>query len=156
MPHFLARAGNSVWLSSSPKKESKTTLYVSSVTSLGLLRYSCVVGTSSGRTTGAERRSGAAVGWERGKNGVKGLSTACGERGRYGRRSGRRKGVGSARSRERSRAEAGSTAQRSQMLRYSTLGIKDLGPRTKEGLDQAGEAMAGGRIGELELLSVSS
>jgi hypothetical protein len=53
-------------------------------------------------------------------------------------------------------AEAGSTAQRSQILTSSTLGIKDLGPRTKDGLGQAGEerVMAGGRMGELESLSV--
>jgi hypothetical protein len=37
------------------------------------------------------------------------------------------------------------------------FGIEDLGPLTKEGLGQVGEdrAMVGGRMGELELLSVS-
>jgi hypothetical protein len=40
------------------------------------------------------------------------------------------------------RAETGSTAQRSQMLASSTLGIEDLGPRTKDGLGQAGEEKA--------------
>jgi hypothetical protein len=69
--------------------------------------------------------------------------------------------VGKARSgggRSTRSAEAGSTAQRSQMLTSSTFGIEDLGPRTKEGLGLAGEerAMAGGRMGKLELLSVSS
>jgi hypothetical protein len=52
------------------------------------------------------------------------------ERGRYGKRSGSRKCVGSARSggrRSTRRAEAGSTTQRSQMLTSSTLGIEDLG-----------------------------
>ncbi|KAJ7907153.1 hypothetical protein B0H13DRAFT_1879866 [Mycena leptocephala] len=82
------------------------------------------------------------------------------ERGRYGKRSGSRKCVGNARSRGRTnrrRAEAGSTAQRSHTLTSSTLGIEDLDPRTKEGLGQVGEerAKAGGRMGELELLSVS-
>ncbi|KAJ7834930.1 hypothetical protein B0H13DRAFT_2288521 [Mycena leptocephala] len=124
-------------------------------------RVSCVVGTSSGRTAAAERRSGAGVGWERSKNGVKGLSMRCRGRGRYGRRRARRKCVGRARSvgrRSTRRVEAGSTAQRSQMLMSSILGIEYLGPRTKDGLGQAGEkrAKAGGRIGELELLSVSS
>lgn len=44
------------------------------------------------------------------------------------------------------RAEAGSTAQWSQMLTSSTFGIEDLSPRTKDGLGQAVEerAMAGG------------
>ncbi|KAJ7847776.1 hypothetical protein B0H13DRAFT_2285528 [Mycena leptocephala] len=124
-------------------------------------RVSCVIGTSSGRTAAAERRSGAGVGWERKKNGVKGLSMCCRGRGRYGRRRGRRKCIGRARSggrRSTRRAEVGPTAQRSQMLMSSTLGIEDLGPQTKDGLGQAGEkrAKAGGRMGDLELLSVSS
>ncbi|KAJ7923146.1 hypothetical protein B0H13DRAFT_2405378 [Mycena leptocephala] len=98
----------------------------------------------SGRTTAAERRSGAGMGCERRKNGVNGLPMACRGRGVYGRRRGRRKCVGSARSTHR--AEAGSTAQRSQMLTFSTLGIEDLGPWMKDGLGHAGEdrAMAEG------------
>jgi hypothetical protein len=44
------------------------------------------------------------------------------------------------------------------MLMSSTFGIEDLGPPRKDGLGQVGEdrAMAVGRMGELELLSVSS
>jgi hypothetical protein len=44
------------------------------------------------------------------------------------------------------------------MLISSTFGIEDLGPQTKKGLGQVREdwAMVGGRMGELELLSVSS
>jgi hypothetical protein len=49
----------------------------------------------------------------------------------------RREGEGRGR-RSTRRAEAGSTAQRSQILTSSTLSIKDLGPQTKDGLGQAG------------------
>jgi hypothetical protein len=86
------------------------------------------------------------VGWERRKKGVKGLPTSCSGRGRYRHRSRRGKCVGRARSggrRSTRRAEAGSTAQRSHTITSSTLGIEDLGPRTKEGLGQAGEESDG-------------
>jgi hypothetical protein len=95
------------------------------------------------------------MGYERRKNEMKGLPTPWSEGGRYGHMSGRRKCVGRARSggrRSMHRAEAG---WRSQMLTSSTFGIEDLGPRTKEGLGQAGRgAMEGGRMGQLDLLSV--
>jgi hypothetical protein len=96
------------------------------------------------------------VGCERRKNGVKGFPTGWRGRGSY-RRMRRRKYIGSARSggrRSTHRADAGSTAQWSQILTSSTLGIEDLGPWTNDGLGQAGEerVMAGGRMGEWELL----
>ncbi|KAJ7907139.1 hypothetical protein B0H13DRAFT_1879849 [Mycena leptocephala] len=52
---------------------------------------------------------------------------------------------------EHAQGRGGVDAQRSQMLTSSTLDINDLGPRTKDGLGQAGEerAMAGGRMGSV-------
>jgi hypothetical protein len=125
-----------------------------------VLRYSCVVGTSSGRTTAADKRSGAGVRWERRKNSVKGCGRPVegGEvRAQEGEEEVRWEGEERGRRSTRS-AEAGLTGQRSPTLTSSTLGIEDLGLRTKDSLRQAGEerAMAGRRMGELELLSVSS
>jgi hypothetical protein len=58
----------------SRRNENKTMLYMSSARSPGPLRYRCVVSTSSGRTTAAERRSEADVGCEERKE-VKGPPT---------------------------------------------------------------------------------
>jgi hypothetical protein len=55
IPHRLASIGRGLWLRTSRRNENKTTLYASSARSPGPLRYSCVVGTSSGRTTAVRR-----------------------------------------------------------------------------------------------------
>ncbi|KAJ7923147.1 hypothetical protein B0H13DRAFT_1865251 [Mycena leptocephala] len=73
IPHFHTGIRR---LSMSRRNENKTmlTLYTGSARSPGPLRYRCVISTSSGRTTAAERRSEADVGCE-GRKEVKGLPT---------------------------------------------------------------------------------
>ncbi|KAJ7923153.1 hypothetical protein B0H13DRAFT_1865257 [Mycena leptocephala] len=86
---------------------------------------------------------------------VKRFPTGWRGRGRYGRRS--REGVcWECEERGEEEDTQGRDGVDSQIPTSSTFDIEDLGPRTKDGLGQAGEdrAMAGGGMGELELLSV--
>ncbi|KAJ7923144.1 hypothetical protein B0H13DRAFT_2405373 [Mycena leptocephala] len=114
----------------------------------GLCRAASLARARGARARAAERRCGVGVGWERRKKGGKGEPQEGEE--------GEEECVGSARSSSMRRAEAGSTAQRSQTLTSSTFGMEDLGPRTKNGFRAGWRGQGDGRMGELELLSVSS
>ncbi|KAJ7788593.1 hypothetical protein B0H13DRAFT_1936576 [Mycena leptocephala] len=155
IPHLLASIGKSLWLSWSRKKENKTTLLREATS----LRYSC----GRRHQLGTHHRCGEPF---RGRRGVReeeerneGVCPllevregGVGAGGGGGSASG-----GKERGEEEHRQRRGG-AQRSHMLTSSTLGIKDLGPRKRDGLGHAGEerAMAGGWMDQLQLQLLST